>query len=1079
MTPALIGRDHPAAVLGAAVDRTLTSHGGLVLVVGEAGIGKTSLVTAAARRAREQGALVLGGACWDQAAAPGYWPWTQVIRALRRAVPPEEWAALQATSGEELAALLSESPAPGSGSGGTEGAGADAGGGDGGGAAAGAGTNADGPGPGGGGTGEFRLHDAVTTALVTASQRVPVVVVLDDLHWADAASVRLLEFAARHTWFERLLLIGTYRDAEVEPADHPLRPTLAALAAKATTVPLAGLGPDEAGLLMRRTVGREPDPELVAEVHRRTGGNPFFVEQTARLWHGGGTVTAIAPGVRDAVRRRLSLLAPPVAELLTSAAVLGRRFHRRVLAATAGVPVPHVDRLLDQAVAARLVTALGGGRFAFAHDLVRETLYAELGDDEARAAHAAVVRALDRSPALAERMLPAESARHADLAGDLIDPMRAVALFKAAASHASFRLSMDEAAGHLRRALERVPPDRIRDRVLLAVELGGTLTHSGDSDVVRDAFGLAADLAGESGDPELLARVALAAYRHQRSDDRGGALLEEAYRRLVSDGPPPPRVHMAQELAALIAGTARADGDDEALSFGLWARHDSLLGLGTAVEREALTTELADLARRSGDRTTAGFATSFRWVALLEQGDPRYLDAYHEFLGMGEGEESTLWSMSAMVDQSIINTLRGDFATADAQLGTVLAGDGAAHEFGYMAVHLRWALETLRGRFEEAAAFQDTAHAEEHPHAALLEGIVAVESGDTAAALGHLAAAPERYPRVVEPLWLRFLAQAAAASGDPARCERARAALLPYRGLWAVALYGCDVSGPIDLWLGVVDAAQERWDSAVDHLTRAYRSADRLRARPWSVWARTALGEALAGRGDLDTARALLARTATEAEDLDMPHIAARARRALDGLGEPGGPPGAPGAPREDVFRFDGEVWTLAYAGRTIHMPDAKGLRDLRELLANPGAPIPATALLTPDGALAAAAGRLGSDPVLDEEAKARYKERLRLLDEEIDRAEAAGDDGRAARYDRERAALLDELRAAAGLAGRDRRLGDEAERARKTVTARIRDTLRKLDDRHPDLAGHLRATVSTGTTCVYTPEDPAQSWHL
>ncbi|MEW2352296.1 AAA family ATPase [Spirillospora sp. NPDC029432] len=1054
MTPALIGRDHPAAVLDAAVDRTLTSHGGLALVVGEAGIGKTALVTAAARRAREQGALVLGGACWDQAAAPGYWPWTQVIRALRRGTAPEEWSALQAAAGEELAILLGEPPAS-----------------DGAGGAGGAGGH---PGDASPGTGEFRLYDAVTTALVTASQRVPVVVVLDDLHWADAASVRLLEFAARHTWFERLLLIGTYRDAEVESADHPLRPTLAALAAKATTVPLAGLGPAEAGLLMSRTVGREPDPELVAEVHRRTGGNPFFVEQTARLWHGGGTATAIAPGVRDAVRRRLSLLAPPVAELLTSAAVLGRRFHRRVLAATAGVPVPHVDRLLDQAVAARLVTALGGGRFAFAHDLVRETLYGALGEDAARSAHAAVVRAIDRSPPLAERMLPAEAARHAHLAGDRIDPMRAVALLKAAASHASFRLSLDEAAGHLRRALERVPPDRVGDRVLLAVELGGTLTHSGDPDVVRDAFDLAVGLAREAGDPELLARVALAMYRHER--DHSGVLLEEAYRRLVSDGPPPPRMHIAQELAARLAGMARADGDDEALSFGLWARHDSLLGLGTAVEREALTIELAELARRSGDRTTAGFATSFRWVALLEQGDPRYLDAYHEFLGMNGGEESTIWSMSALVDQSIINTLLGDFATAGAQIDTVLAGDGATHDFGYMAVHLRWALETLRGRFDEAAALQDTVRAQGHPHAALLEGIVAVESGDDAAALAHLAAAPERQPRAIEPLWLRFLAQTAAASRDPARCERARAELRPYRGLWAVALYGCDVSGPIDLWLGVVDAAEERWDAAVDHLTRAYRSADRLRARPWSVRARTVLGEALAGRGDRDTARALLSRTATEAEGLDMPHIAARARRALAGLGEAGGPAGAP---CEDAFRFDGEVWTLAFAGRTIHMPDAKGLRDLRELLANPGAPIPAAALLSPDGALAAAAGRLGSDPVLDEEAKARYKERLRRLDEEIDRAAAAGDDDRAARYDRERAALLAELRAAAGLAGRDRRLGDEAERARKTVTARIRDTLRKLDDRHPALAAHLRATVSTGTTCSYTPEDPAQSWRL
>ncbi|HYN97315.1 MAG TPA: ATPase, partial [Pilimelia sp.] len=115
---------------------------------------------------------------------------------------------------------------------------------------------------------------------------------------------------------------------------------------------------------------------------------------------------------------------------------------------------------------------------------------------------------------------------------------------------------------------------------------------------------------------------------------------------------------------------------------------------------------------------------------------------------------------------------------------------------------------------------------------------------------------------------------------------------------------------------------------------------------------------------------------------------------------------------------------------------------------------------------------------VLDDTAKADYRRRLRELDDELDRAVERNDDRRAAEYDRERAALLAELRAAAGLAGRTRRLGDEAERARKTVTARIRDSLRRLDQVHPEVAGHLRAAVATGTTCRYQPEQPV-SWRL
>ncbi len=178
-------------------------------------------------------------------------------------------------------------------------------------------------------------------------------------------------------------------------------------------------------------------------------------------------------------------------------------------------------------------------------------------------------------------------------------------------------------------------------------------------------------------------------------------------------------------------------------------------------------------------------------------------------------------------------------------------------------------------------------------------------------------------------------------------------------------------------------------------------------------------------------------------------------------------------------FRRDGAVWQLTYAGRTVHLPDAKGLRDLRLLLGSPGSDVPAARLLAPEGGEeVAVAHGLGGDEVLDERARAAYKRRLETLDEEIDRATRLGQDERAAEHDRERQALLDELRAAAGLAGRSRRLGDDAERARKTVTARIRDTLRKLDARHPELARHLRASVSTGARCSYRPEE-LTSWRL
>jgi hypothetical protein len=1049
----LIGRDHPAGVLRAEISRAVDSHGGLVLVTGEAGIGKTALVTGAAEEARRHGVL-LGE------------------------VPSGAPDLSSEQGGEPVEA--------------------------------------------------FQLYDAVTTALVSVSQRRPVVVVLDDLHWADTASLRLLEFAAQHIWFERLLLVGTYRDVEVESAGHPLEPLMPPLVAKATTVTLTGLDRDQVGALIARTAGIQPDSELVAEVHRRTGGNPFFVEQMARLWRADGSVV-VAPGVRDAVRRRLSLLPAPVVELLTVASVLSQEFHARVLAAGAetlvlrgataslleppgppdhpgataslleppGPSVAEVDRLLDRAVTARLVVALGEGRFAFAHDLVRETLYDALDEPDRRRWHASVVRAVDRSAALAELLFPADVARHAYLAGAALEPARTVQLLVAAAHDASARLATEEAAGLFRRALE-VVEDPAR-RVKLSLELAQQLYFAaGAREEAWRHFQEAAALARQLDDPELLARVALTLYRHELpvngttlpSDE----LLREAHRRLVGgDDAAVPTEQLIRDLVASTELLARRGRDDEALTFSLWVRHDTIWGgLGTARERETLTTEIGEVARRSGDRDTELFAASLRWVALVELGDPRYYQQLQTFVALSDRVDAPRFRMASAVDRSIIAAFRGEFGTAEALLAELPTVPEHDHpDFAFMGHHLRWALRRLRGRFAEIDQQLRELGERDHPHLGLLRSITAVEQGDAAPALRYLAevsAAGTPYPRYLMPLLLRLQVQAAAATRDPLLGEQARGALVPYRGEWVVSLYGCDISGPVDLWIAVVDAAQEHWDDAVAGFASARDAADRLQARPWSVIARAGLAAALAGRGasgDAAAAETLRQELLREAAALGMPQIVERLRRSA-----PGGSGGAPFAPSEDraaagasvpaaEFRRDGAVWRLGYGGRVVHLPDAKGLRDLHLLLRRPGVAIPAVELLDPAaGPELVAARRMGADPILDEEAKARYRRRLTELDEAIDRAAATGDDGRAAALDQEREALLGELRAAAGLAGRSRRLGDEAERARKTVTARIRDTLRKLDERHPELAAHLRGAVSTGGACRYAPDHPIP-WRL
>ncbi|MEW1612185.1 MULTISPECIES: AAA family ATPase [unclassified Streptomyces] len=1150
MTPALFGRDHPAGVLRSEIVRATDSHGGLVLVTGEAGIGKTTLVTEAAHEARRRGALMVGGSCWDSDSTPGYWPWVQVLRGLRRSATAAEWAAAQEASDGRLGILLGDpatdataagtGPSTGTGVGtgpgpgstgpstgtapgpGTEGADRD------GGAAAGAGapgtsgpgTSAAGapgaPGASSDGAEAFGLYDAVTTALVTVSQSRPLVVVLDDLHSADPASLRLLEFAAQHAWFERLLLIGTYRDVEVEAVGHPLQQLILPLVSRASaTLTLTGLARDEVGALMAVTTGREPAPHLVDEVHRRTGGNPFFVEQTARLWHSGSPVSTIPPGVREAVRQRLSLLPDAVVSLLTAAAVLGREFRRQVLAVVHGSPVPQVERLLESAIVARVVVPRPSGSYAFAHDLLRETLYASLRDADARRRHADAVRALDAHGGLDDAVLPGDLARHAHLAGAELERDRRIDLLLAAARDASGRLADEEAIGHYRRALvvasgeagpeavggtgaaaaERAPARDRRRTALICLDLGKQLRHAGESAEGDRLLDRAVVLARELDEPELLARVAITLYR-QGALGGGEAfmvtLLGEAHRKVTGkDGQDSLSAdRLAQELAIHIMALARNGSDDEALAFSLWARHDSVWGLGSAAERLGLTDEMAVVGRRTQNLDMELHATSMRWVALLELGDPAFIDQYRTFVRAAERSELPRFALGIAVDSSLIASLQGRFTEAvEALHGEALAPGGEDHEaFGFMRCHLHWSLHLLQGRFAEAEKILTVLPGARYPHPGLLEALTAVEQGDAAPALRLIAEQSDRpapYPRPFMPLWLRLLAQTAATTGDRHLITRAEDELIPYTGQWVVSLYGCDIGGPVDLWLGLLAAARDDRDAAVATLTEAAASADRLGARPWSVRARVRLARSLLARaapGDTDRARTLLTEVKREAAELGLDHLVSEgpALRTAPSATDHGAVVRSPvPAPAAAEFRRDGSVWQLRWDGRTVHVPDAKGLRDLHSLLGLPGADVPAVQLLAPEGgSVVVAAGQLGGDPVLDEEAKRRYKDHLARLDAEIDRAAARDDTRQVEAYDRERQALLDQLRTAAGLGGRSRRLGDQTERARKTVTARIRDTLRKLDSLHPELAAHLRESVTTGTTCAYRP-GVSPEWRL
>jgi hypothetical protein len=267
-----------------------------------------------------------------------------------------------------------------------------------------------------------------------------------------------------------------------------------------------------------------------------------------------------------------------------------------------------------------------------------------------------------------------------------------------------------------------------------------------------------------------------------------------------------------------------------------------------------------------------------------------------------------------------------------------------------------------------------------------------------------------------------------AVAGSTEQKQWAYERLLPHAGLHVV-VGGCAAyHAAVDHHLGALAASLGDHRSAERHYREAHRMHERLGAAGWLRLTERALA-----------------------------HLAATGRARYD-------------------FRLDDGRWVLSYGERRVSLPDAKGLHDLQMLLGAAGREIHVLELLGPG--VAGTVGRSGADPVLDDAAKDQYRRRLDRLGEELESAERAGDPVRAERLDAERTALVRELASATGLGGRDRRLGDASERARKTVGARIRDSLTKIDRVHPELAEHLRRSLRIGTSCAYRPDEQV-AWRL
>jgi class 3 adenylate cyclase/tetratricopeptide (TPR) repeat protein len=577
-----VGRGDELARLERALAGAVAGRGGLVLVTGEPGIGKTRTLEEFARRAREQGARVLSGACYEGDFGPPFGPFAEAIashskRAERSQLVSElgSYAAVLTALVPALRERLPDVPeavplAPDE--------------------------------------ERWRLLDAVVQFLVGLSERAPVVLVLDDLHWADQGTVAMLRHVARAARRGRLLVVGAYRDVELD-RQHPLADALAALRREVEyeRIALTGLAASEVEELLVGLAAHEVPAALVDAVSAETEGNPFFIREIllhlveeGRLYRGddgrwttrhGVAELGIPEGVRQVIGRRLSRLSPEANRLLAAASGFGGAFRFDVAARAADLAEAVALDSLDAALEAQLVRPTGApDTYEFTHALIRSTLYTEQNASRQVRLHRRIAEEMERVFGERAGEHAAEIAQQYARSAALPGAERGVTHALAAATRAESAAAHEEAVSFLRMALELAPSDDARrprvlarlglalawsrapdEAVRVASEAGELLAATEGRDAAADYLAQAVQAVFSASFSPLSWRLAAEGLRYAgaRRDLTWAVLARFDLNRRNAEDPDLPGIELetqeAQEIHRVVAAISSTGAADEAM----------------------------------------------------------------------------------------------------------------------------------------------------------------------------------------------------------------------------------------------------------------------------------------------------------------------------------------------------------------------------------------------------------------------------------------------------------------------------------------------------------------------------------
>jgi eukaryotic-like serine/threonine-protein kinase len=899
-----VGREQEMAILRARLEDTLAGRGRLVLLVGDAGIGKTRITHELATDALARGAQVFIGRCYEGEGAPPFWPWVQIVRAYLQDCDLETLQADMGTGVVDIAQIMPEvqerlphlplSPSLES------------------------------------KHGRFRFFDSFTSFVKNVAHSQPLVLLIDDLHWADASSLLLLQFLVQELRTAPLLVIGAYRDVTLE-LHHPLRQTLGELgrAQESQTIALRGLTESDTATFIHNTTGSAPDATLLAAVHQQTEGNPFFLTEVVRLLANDGqlphtsisqpaSTLPIPRRVYDVISRRLTSLSADCLRVLKLASVVGRGFTLDVLTRASGLPTAHTLQVLEEALVARIIAddQQTIGSYSFSHALIREALYKELTLTQRVTFHRQVGEALetlysaDLTPHLTAMAYHFAIAAHSGT-----DAEKARRYATQAGARAMALLAYDEAVGHYERAAQLLAvsgADAARQCEGL-LTLGDSRRRAGQSTKAKETFLQAAEIArtlgariGTQQVAPLLARAALG-----MATGVGGIavtagvvepsvvdLLEEALQALGEEDSAlkakvlgrlalelywlPTAEERRVTLSQQAVEMARRVGDTAALAYTLNARHLVLWGPENVTHRLQDAAEVIQLAQATNDQEMALRGHIWRITDLVELGDLQATD--REIAIYAQHAEQLkqpfyLWFFTAW--KAMRAGLEGRFAEAEHLAHQALAIGQRAQDSDAAQGFTAQILAFRGGRGLKAIEASTRELVEQYrtiPAWRAALALIYADAGlkDEARQEFEYFAAHDFTNLRRDREWLgtiASLAQVCAFLRDAPRAATLYQLLLPYADRYVVFGPALVCLGSAARFLGLLATTMKRWEEAQEHFHVALQSNTRIGARPLVALTELMYAFMFLARkqpGDLQQALALVQQALVTAQELGM-----------------------------------------------------------------------------------------------------------------------------------------------------------------------------------------------------------------